>query len=134
MLPSRGRVLDIGCYNGYLMEKILEKGSEYDVYGVDASKESIRLCTLKNLKVFETDAENKLPFEDDFFDVITGLEVIEHIVDTDSFLNEIKRVLKRDGILILATPNVLSLSRRIMSLLGINPFFEASFSFPPEIS
>ncbi|NBO17472.1 MAG: class I SAM-dependent methyltransferase [Proteobacteria bacterium] len=133
MIPSKGKVLDIGCFSGYLLEKIKEKNPHIDVFGVDASKESVRYYVEKGLNVIEVDAEGKLPFEDSFFNTVIGMEIIEHIVDTDSFLIEIKRILKKDGYLILTTPNVLSLSRRLMALFGVNPFFEASFSYPSSI-
>ena len=71
-------------------------------------------------------------FNDNFFDIVVAGEVIEHILDTDFFFNEIKRVLKSNGFLILSTPNTASLGRRILLLLGKNPYFEASYGFPPE--
>jgi SAM-dependent methyltransferase len=78
----------------------------------------------------QVDLEKALPYGDSEFDIVFAGEVIEHLADTDIFINEIKRVLKSGGKLVLTTPNVASLARRAMLLLGINPFFEASFTFP----
>ena len=122
------KILDVGCYNGTIGEKILKNGNE--VWGLDASKEGVELAKKKGIKAFVGNLENKFPFKDESFDVVFAGEIIEHILDTESFLDEIKRVLKKDGELIITTPNVASLARRIMLLFGLNPFFEASFGFP----
>ncbi|MFC1622625.1 methyltransferase domain-containing protein [Patescibacteria group bacterium] len=61
-----------------------------------------------------------------FFDIIISSEIIEHIYDTDFFLQEIFRILKPDGKLLITTPNVASFGRRIMLFLGLNPLIETS--------
>jgi len=58
-----------------------------------------------------------LPYDDDFFDAITFTEVIEHLEDHRKILKEINRVLKKDGILIVTTPNILNMKSRIRFLL-----------------
>jgi methionine biosynthesis protein MetW len=133
MLPKKGKVLDIGCFNGFLLERIVESTS-CEVYGVDAATEAIKICRKKGFEVIEADVEKLIPFEDNFFDAVTGLEVIEHLADTDNFLIEVKRVLKKDGFLILTTPNFFSLARRVMTMTGINPYLEASFTYPPHMA
>jgi methionine biosynthesis protein MetW len=134
MIPNQGKLLDIGCFDGFLLEMVKERYSSIEVYGVDASAEAVRICNEKGLNVRECDVENILPFPDNFFDTIVAVELIEHLADTDNFLNEVKRVLKRDGYLILATPNFFSLARRVMTFFGINPYLEASFSYPPDMA
>jgi len=133
LLPKEGKILDLGCFNGYILEKINELGN-YELYGLDASTAAVEACQDKGLNVSLVDLESGIPFEDNTFDAVIGLEIIEHLADTDFFLNEINRVLKTNGKLILSTPNALSLPRRIMTLFGINPYFEASFSFPPNMA
>ena len=70
----------------------------------------------------------KLPFEDDFFDVVVSFETIEHIIDYDKFVLEIKRVLKPGGQLILSTPN--RLATKILAIK--NPYHIKEFS-PDEL-
>ena len=132
LLPKSGKILDVGCFNGFVLDLCKNKG--YETYGVDASKEGVELSTSKGHKVLEANLEENIPFDDNYFDAVLGLEIIEHLADTDSFLKNIKRVLKPNGVLIFATPNFFSLSRRVMTLIGINPYFEASFSFPPKMA
>ena len=132
LLPKNGKVLDIGCFNGYFLDLLKDKG--YETYGVDASTSAVAQCVKNGHLAFEANLEESIPYEDNFFDAVTGLEIIEHLADTDTLINEIKRVLKPGGILIFSTPNFFSLSRRLMTLFGINPYFEASFSFPPKMA
>jgi len=68
-----------------------------------------------------------LPFKEDFFDLCFTIEVIEHIYDTDFFLQEIHRVLKENGIMILTTPNLASLLNRIKLLFGRYPYLVPSY-------
>ena len=52
----------------------------------------------------------KLPFDNNSVDVVGSINVLEHTDDTESFLNEIFRVLKPDGIFVLVCPNFLSIT------------------------
>ena len=74
-----------------------------DVVGVDNSQVAVNFATKRGHKVVKVDAL-KLPFKDDLFDVILILDVIEHIKDDNSFLSEAKRVLKKNGKIILTAP------------------------------
>lgn len=116
------RVLDIGCYDGYITEKIKNQNNE--VVGIDISKEGVRLCVERGINCIEYDIEKSFPFNDKSFDVVFGGEIIEHIFDTDAMIQEIRRVLKPNGFLILTTPNIAALTKRIRLLFGKNPFIE----------
>lgn len=100
-------VLDVGCGTGYGISYLTEF-TEQLCFGVDYEtriiEENKRTYHNKNIKFIESNGA-KLPFDDNSFDVVTALEVIEHVVDYDFFLREIKRVLKKEGTLILSTPN-----------------------------
>lgn len=122
------KVLDLGCFNGTISEKIAKNGNE--VWGLDASKEAVAKARQRKIKAEVGDLGRQLPFKDNFFDAVFAGEVIEHILDTDFLLGEIKRVLKPKGELIITTPNVASLARRVMLFFGLNPYFEASLGFP----
>ena len=101
-------VLDLGCNTGY-GTKILSKSAKR-VIGVDVSKEAILAAQRQYGSVgidFQLIDGKQLPFDDDKFDVIIGCQVIEHIVDYNVYLNELKRVLSPTGIAIFTTPNAL---------------------------
>ena len=88
LLPKSGKILDVGCFNGFVLDLCKNKG--YETYGVDASKEGVELSTSKGHKVLEANLEENIPFDDNYFDAVLGLEIIEHLADTDSFLKNIK--------------------------------------------
>ncbi len=80
------------------------------------------LAVKKGIKAFVCDVENDdLPFKSDYFDCIVAGEIIEHIFDTDAFIDKCKRVLKKNGVLIITTPNCASLRARLSLLLGRQP-------------
>ncbi len=79
----------------------------------------------------EFDLENVTwDLSDNEFDIIFAGEIIEHLVETDSFLVNIHRIVKPGGQLILTTPNLASLGRRLLLLVGLNPFVEVSPTEP----
>lgn len=101
-------VLDAACGEGY-GSNILSIDSK-EVYGIDISDEAIEEANKKyndkNIKYIKSDIA-KMVFEDKKFDIVISFETIEHINETlqERFLEEVKRVLKNDGILIISTPN-----------------------------
>ncbi|MGO0906033.1 class I SAM-dependent methyltransferase [Clostridioides difficile] len=102
------KVLDVACGSGYGTFYI-SKFSQ-NVIGIDIDEKAIVFSkenyTSKNLE-YKRMSAYKMEFEDDFFDVVVSFETIEHISQEEQvkFLKEIKRVLKKDGILIVSTPD-----------------------------
>ncbi len=95
------RILDIGCGAGALMRELEEFG---EVSGVDISPRAIEYCRGRGLThVQEADAVD-LPFEDESFDVVVMLDVLEHLKDDAAGSAEVARVLKRGCLAILAVP------------------------------
>lgn len=101
------RVLDVACGSGYGSNYLAKEGAK-KVIGLDCSAEAIDYAkdkfSYKNLEFLVGDAHN-LPFKDKSFDVVVGFEMIEHLNDTKRFLSEVKRVIKKGGIILLSTPN-----------------------------
>lgn len=128
LVGSQKCVLDVGCYDGHIAELILRKGNE--VHGIDASLKVVKQAQKRGVKAVVSDLSNTFPYEDNTFDTVYAGEIIEHILDTDFFIDEIKRVLKKNGTLIITTPNTASFARRLMLLFNVNPFFEASYGYP----
>lgn len=95
------QILDVGCGDGVISEPIMKMGNYV------ASVELPTIATLakkcKVSSVMAGDAE-ELAFASDSFDVVIASEVVEHLWEPESFLNEAYRVLKPDGYLIIETP------------------------------
>ena len=117
------RLLDIGCGDGNFTMLMARSCGAKEVYGVDISEKGIEMAKRNGVKALRVDVdEENLPFNDNYFDVVTALEVIEHLFDPDHFLEEVYRVLKPNGIFILSTPNLAAIHNRIALLFGYQPF------------
>jgi ubiquinone/menaquinone biosynthesis C-methylase UbiE len=116
-IKVNSRFLDLGCGAGYFLEKA-EKELNCDVFGIDPKPGEHgvgRFNELKiNNKIIQGFAEN-IPFESNYFDVILCSHVLEHVDDENQSLNEILRVLKDDGVLIIGMPTA---SMSIIALIS----------------
>jgi ubiquinone/menaquinone biosynthesis C-methylase UbiE len=116
-------MLDIGCGDGNFSIKIKDAGHAKEIYGIEITEKGVISAINNGVKAFKVDIDvENLPFEDRFFDSIFAGEVIEHLYDTDHFLDEIYRVLKPGGILVITTPNLASIHNRVALLFGYQPF------------
>lgn len=126
---SKGKkVLDAGCGSGELGCIIKEKYKS-DVYCIELNKQAVIKARRYGLKIKIGDLENTWPYKDSQFDVVTGTEIIEHLVNPDHLLQEANRVLKKNGYLVLTTPNLAAWFNRIILLLGYQPFFTEVSTF-----
>ncbi len=118
-----GRLLDIGCGDGNFTMLMAKSCGAKEVYGVDISEKGVEMAKKNGIKAFKVDVDEEgLPFSDNYFDVVTALEVIEHLFDPDHFLEEVYRVLKPNGVFVLSTPNLAAIHNRIALLFGYQPF------------
>nr|WP_317039624.1 class I SAM-dependent methyltransferase [Salinimicrobium catena] len=96
---GRGKLLDIGAGTGDFLAEAKKKG--YDVFGVEPNSGAKQLALKKGISL----KENTSSFPDEEFDVITMWHVLEHVPDLEDQVNELFRVLKKDGLLVVAVPN-----------------------------
>ena len=125
-------VLDIGCNTGY-GTSILATGAK-NVAGVDVSDRAIKYANAKYANeglTFQVVDGARIPFEDNAFDVVTSFQVVEHLVEYESFFREVRRVLAPGGIVILTTPN--SLLRLDPGMKPWNEFHVREFN-PEELA
>lgn len=95
------RVLDAGCGEGITLEKLTALFPQAE--GVDIDPENIAICQQQKLNVAKADLTN-LPFEDKSFDSIVFMEVIEHLAAPQPVLNELARVMRPGGRMIIVYP------------------------------
>ena len=101
------KILDIGCGGGLLSEPMARLGAE--VTGIDASDQNVKIAKLHskknnlNIKYYCLSHENfKTKTK---FDVILNMEIIEHVEDIDFFLESCSKLIKKNGIMFVATLN-----------------------------
>lgn len=129
----QARVLDLGCDDGRLVKKRIEKfvGSD-DIWGVDIDKKVLEKAKKRGIKTFCQDLNKLLPFKDNFFDIVQANQIIEHLWDTDKFLSEVYRVLKKEGYFLVSTENISSWHNLFALLLGFQaPSQDISSKFRP---
>ncbi len=100
------KILDVGAGYGFLEEEIEKKHSKVRVYGIDISPKGIQVLSKRFRGEFKTGVVHKIPYPDNYFDVVFALELLEHIPPSQVFAayKEIRRVLKDQGTLIISVP------------------------------
>ncbi len=119
------KVLDVGCGHGYGTAEMAKHAA--DMTGADYSAPTVEANNARYAKAFSNlrFVQNKVPplnFPDESFDVVTSFQFIEHLEARSEFIRETYRVLKREGILLLSTPNV-------KRSLARNPFHVHEYTF-----
>jgi len=112
-------ILDIGCGGGLLCEPLKRLGAE--VTGIDASSNNIEVAKLHakemnlDIKYLNCPPENfKLKKK---FDVILNMEIVEHVLNIDSFMQNCSELIKKDGLMFVATINK-NLKSYLFAILG----------------
>lgn len=102
---TQGKILDIGCADGTLTQKIAEVVDAHDITGIDISRPAIEYARERHPQInFQIGNCYNLPFTEATFDLITFLEVIEHLDNPPRVFQEIKRCLKKGGYLVILVP------------------------------
>ena len=100
---TNGRILDLGCGSGIYYQQLKQKNNLVD--GIDIADHSIELCKIRGYNLcLKADAID-LPFENNTYDFVFSTEVIEHIENFNKMLQEVHRILKPGGRMILTTTN-----------------------------
>src|SRR3989344_2215975 len=118
------KILDLGCSNGHLLLILKKLGA--DVCGVDYTDKCKERFKKYGIMFKKCNIESDpLPYLDDTFDYVMMNEVIEHLVKEINLpIKECKRILKKNGKLIISTPNACELGKRLLFLLGKNIYWD----------
>lgn len=110
------KVLDVGCGSGWLVRYLKKKGIK-EIVGCDNADEAIKMAkkSFPSVKTIKASATN-LPFENESFDAVSAISLVEHLTrkETEKFLEEAARVLKKNGWLLIVTPNFATPLRLIL--------------------
>ncbi len=118
-----GRWLDVGCGMGDLLMHFPHRKR----HGVDISRLYLDIAAERGLMVAQAPIE-KVPFPASSFDLVTATDVLEHVLDLNAAVEEMLRVLKRGGTLIVRTPNeeVLSVNNAPYEFVHLRRFDQAT--------
>jgi SAM-dependent methyltransferase len=95
------RILDVGCGTGTMLSHLASFGK---AQGVDIDEEAVGYCLERGLTDVRLGEAAKLPFDDGSFDLVTALDVVEHLDDDVGALREMRRVLRPGGRILVTVP------------------------------
>ena len=100
-LPDGARVLDAGCGSGYAFRRLSAHG---EVAAVDANPAAVRFARTRGYVAVEEASIEELPFAEESFDLVSCLDVLEHVADDARAAAELRRVTRPGGLLVLCAP------------------------------
>jgi 2-polyprenyl-3-methyl-5-hydroxy-6-metoxy-1,4-benzoquinol methylase len=116
-------LLDIGCNDGsrtiFLANQL--NIAMHSVYGVDIDVECISTCRQKfNAEIADLE-QDRLPYDDEFFDLTVCNQVLEHLKYYENVIHESIRVTRKGGYILIGIPNLSHLINRLLLLFGVQP-------------
>jgi len=122
--PPKSTILDVGFGSGVLLKELITNFPESNVFGIDVNETYFNhvKANIPQAKLEIYDGL-KIPFQPNTFDVVTCIQVVEHMTDPELFFKEAFTVLKPGGIAIVTTPNPDGLAAKILGnrWQGIDP-------------
>lgn len=127
-----GRLLDIGCGHGFFLQMAREKG--WKGSGIDISESAVSYAKSKGMDVSSTTLFKKA-YDDEEFDAVTMFYVLEHLLEPVKYLQEVHRILKPKGLLLVRVPHTTPIAK-ILNILRIpNRLYTADYhlsDFSPQ--
>jgi SAM-dependent methyltransferase len=121
---SPALIVDVGCGDGAATVLAARVNPGHRIVGLDWSADALGRARSRGLTVLRAEVEPmRLPIASGCADVVVMSELIEHLVDPDSALEDARRILKPGGTLLLSTPNLAAWYNRGLLALGVQPLF-----------
>lgn len=108
------KILDVGCHGGKFTSVIFKTISKAEIFGIDISRKAINYASNRYPQInFQVGRAEKIPFPNSNFDLVTCFEVLEHLKNPPKVINEVKRILKKNGVFLILVPTENFLFRAI---------------------
>jgi SAM-dependent methyltransferase len=118
-----GRHLDLGSHAGENAARLAAAAGLSPTWGIDYDADLLRESwRLRGIPAVQADLNRALPLRNAAFDVVTVMDVIEHLASTATLIDELYRVLRPAGYAVIATPNLAAWHNVFALLLGLQPF------------
>jgi SAM-dependent methyltransferase len=113
LVPDKGRLLEIGCGNGFFLEKAKELGYR-EVYGVEPSNEAVKEASPSIAPNILNEVFGSGYYPGSYFDVVCFFQTLDHIVNPNDFLADCRNYLKEQGVVLCITHNIDAPSAKIL--------------------
>lgn len=127
---NEGLVVDFGTGRGLIAGALKRLKGNLRIIGYDISPKACASALDLEFVDYAICCDDNVPLTDDSIDGAIMGDLIEHLLDPEQFLNEVRRILKPGGILSLSTPNVSFIRNRITMFKGEFPRTECDYSYP----
>lgn len=126
-IKKRNIILDLGCGSGFHSLKAAQRCKK--LIGIDCNPVQLAIAKniakekkIKNVTFIKANLEEKLPFKNNYFDIILAFDILEHLRKRNFFLSEIKKWLKPKGLLYLSVPNKDTSWKKLQRKVGLNSY------------
>jgi len=127
-ITKSGKLLEIGCGTGYLLQ-MARDDLGFDVFGVEPNIETSQFCREKRRLNVITGTLEQAGFPESFFDVVYMRDVFEHVRKPQQLLQEIYKIMRRGGLIVIEVPNVDGLIYKLVGERHVCVFGFEHFNF-----
>jgi len=126
----KGNILDVGCASGFFLDVSAKNGMA--TFGIELSSDAANKARKNHKNIFNGPLEDA-NYPNAFFDIVTIYDIIEHVLDPNSTIKEVSRIIKPDGIIVITTPDISSWHARLLGKRwGMITPLEHLFYFSPN--
>jgi SAM-dependent methyltransferase len=118
---TNAKFLDIGCQDGTRSVRFASKIGSNLIYGIDTDKSMVKTLRQKGIYVLRYDMNKPVSSFINYFDVIHSSHLIEHLYNTDTFIDNIRTMLKKGGYAVIVTPNASAWHNIFPLVFGYQP-------------
>jgi 2-polyprenyl-3-methyl-5-hydroxy-6-metoxy-1,4-benzoquinol methylase len=123
---TKGTILDFGCGDGKILDEIAKLNPGANLIGTDVSDIAIKEAkkAVPNARYIKICDGGIIPLKDNSIDFIVALDVIEHVFDTENMFNELARIIKSGGQILISTPFCGFIKNVLIAMIGFETVYD----------